>query len=117
MYTQTRPSRPSRFSAFKAIILCLLAGLFSTAFADESKPQERFVIDVGGGFATYSSLAVLGGQDTRRRPPDYQGCCRYAARCRTRQVFLDNPQRKTRSVHSRTGEILRAATLGTIKGI
>ena len=57
-----------------------------------------------------------GAQDTRRRTPDYQGCCRYAAGRRTRQVFLDNPQRKTLSVHSRTGEILRAATLGTVKG-
>lgn len=36
MATQIRPSRPSRFSAFKAIILCLLAGLFSTAFAQST---------------------------------------------------------------------------------
>ena len=46
MTTQTRPSCPSRFSAFKAIILCLLAGLFSTAFAEDwdgstSKPSSR----------------------------------------------------------------------------
>lgn len=46
MTTQIRPSRPSRFSAFKAIILCLLAGLFSTAFAEDwdgstSKPSSR----------------------------------------------------------------------------
>ncbi|MBO7062412.1 MAG: hypothetical protein J6W54_15180 [Fibrobacter sp.] len=36
MTTQIRPFRPSRFSAFKAIILCLLAGLFSTAFAQST---------------------------------------------------------------------------------
>ena len=46
MTTQTRPFRPSRFSAFKAIILCLLAGLFSTAFAEDwdgstSKPSSK----------------------------------------------------------------------------
>ena len=46
MTTQTRLSRPSRFSAFKAIILCLLAGLFSTAFAEDwdgstSKPSSK----------------------------------------------------------------------------
>ena len=46
MTTQTRPSHPSRFSAFKAIILCLLAGLFSTAFAEDwdgstSMPSSR----------------------------------------------------------------------------
>jgi hypothetical protein len=35
--------------------------LAAPAFADEAKTQERFVIDVGGGFATYSSLTVLGG--------------------------------------------------------
>lgn len=36
MTTQTHPSCPSRFSAFKAIIPCLLAGLFSTAFAQST---------------------------------------------------------------------------------
>lgn len=36
MTTQIRLSRPSRFSAFKTIILCLLAGLFSTAFAQST---------------------------------------------------------------------------------
>jgi hypothetical protein len=46
MTTQTRPSYFRRFSAFKAIILCLLAGLFSTAFAEDwdgstSKPSSR----------------------------------------------------------------------------
>jgi hypothetical protein len=46
MSAQIRPSRPSRFSAFKAIILCLLAGLFSTAFAEDwdgstSKPSSK----------------------------------------------------------------------------
>lgn len=46
MTTHIRPSRPSRFSAFKAIILCLLAGLFSTAFAEDwdgstSKPSSK----------------------------------------------------------------------------
>jgi hypothetical protein len=35
--------------------------LAAPAFADEAKTQERFVFDVGGGFATYSSLTVLGG--------------------------------------------------------
>jgi len=40
----------------------LIAALFAVpALAGESIPQERFVIDVGGGFATYSSLTVLGG--------------------------------------------------------
>jgi hypothetical protein len=40
----------------------LIAALFAVpALAGESIPQERFVIDVGGGFATYSSLIVLGG--------------------------------------------------------
>ncbi len=40
----------------------LIAVLFAVpALAGESIPQERFVIDVGGGFATYSSLTVLGG--------------------------------------------------------
>jgi hypothetical protein len=46
MTTQIRPFRPSRFSAFKTIILCLLAGLFSTAFAEDwdgstSKPSSK----------------------------------------------------------------------------
>lgn len=42
--------------------LILVAALFAVpALAGESIPQERFVIDVGGGFATYSSLTVLGG--------------------------------------------------------
>ena len=41
--------------------LASLLGLFLTVFAEEAKPQEHFVIDVGGGFATYSSLTVLGG--------------------------------------------------------
>ncbi|SHM65238.1 Por secretion system C-terminal sorting domain-containing protein [Fibrobacter sp. UWR3] len=46
MTTQTRPSCFRRFSAFKAIILCLLAGLFSTAFAEDwdgstSKPSSK----------------------------------------------------------------------------
>ena len=46
MTSQTHPSRPSRFSTFKAIILCLLAGLFSTAFAEDwdgstSKPSSK----------------------------------------------------------------------------
>jgi hypothetical protein len=40
----------------------LIAALFAVpALAGESIPQERLVIDVGGGFATYSSLTVLGG--------------------------------------------------------
>ena len=38
----------------------LIAALFAVpALAGESIPQERFVIDVGGGFATYSSLIAL----------------------------------------------------------
>lgn len=46
MTSQTRPSCFRRFSAFKAIILCLLAGLFSTAFAEDwdgstSKPSSK----------------------------------------------------------------------------
>ena len=41
--------------------LTVFLGLSLTAFAEEAKPQEHFVIDVGGGFATYSSLIVLGG--------------------------------------------------------
>ena len=46
MTTQTRPSCFRRFSTFKAIILCLLAGLFSTAFAEDwdgstSKPSSK----------------------------------------------------------------------------
>ena len=46
MTSQTHLSRPSRFSTFKAIILCLLAGLFSTAFAEDwdgstSKPSSK----------------------------------------------------------------------------
>lgn len=41
--------------------LTVLLGLSLTAFAEEAKPQEHFVIDVGGGFATYSSLIVLDG--------------------------------------------------------
>ena len=32
MTSQIRPSRPSRFSAFKAIILCLLAGATCMSF-------------------------------------------------------------------------------------
>jgi hypothetical protein len=43
---------------FSLIAVFMLA---APAFADEAKTQERFVIDVGGGFATYSSLTVLGG--------------------------------------------------------
>ena len=48
MTTQTRPSCFRRFSTFKAIILCLLAGLFSTAFAEDwdgstSKPSSKTV--------------------------------------------------------------------------
>ena len=43
---------------FSLIAVFMLA---APAFADEAKTQERFVFDVGGGFATYSSLAVLGG--------------------------------------------------------
>ena len=39
----------------------VLLGLSLTAFAEEAKSQEHFVIDVGGGFATYSSLIVLDG--------------------------------------------------------
>ena len=41
--------------------LIVLLGLSLAAFAEEAKPKEHFVFDVGGGFATYSSLAVLGG--------------------------------------------------------
>ncbi|WP_407448368.1 hypothetical protein [Fibrobacter sp.] len=41
--------------------LTVFLGLSLTAFAEEAKPQEHFVIDVGGGFATYSSFIVLGG--------------------------------------------------------
>ncbi len=46
MTTQTSPSRSSRISAIKTIILCLLAGLFSTAFAEDwdgstSKPSSK----------------------------------------------------------------------------
>ena len=46
MTSQPRPSCFRRFSAFKAIILCLLAGLFSTAFAEDwdgstSKPSSK----------------------------------------------------------------------------
>ncbi len=42
--------------------LILVAALFAVpALAEESIPQERFVVEVGGGFATYSSLTVLGG--------------------------------------------------------
>ena len=41
--------------------LTVLLGLSLTAFAEEAKPQEHFVIDVGGGYATYSSLIVLDG--------------------------------------------------------
>jgi outer membrane protein W len=54
-----------------------LLGLSLTAFAEEAKPQEHFVIDVGGGFATYSSFIVLGGAieefdhaDGKCDPPD-----------------------------------------------
>jgi len=36
MTTQTSPSRSSRISAFKAIILCLLAGFSSVAFAQST---------------------------------------------------------------------------------
>lgn len=35
--------------------------LAAPAVAEDAEKQERFVIDVGGGFATYSSLTVLGG--------------------------------------------------------
>ena len=46
MTTQTRPSCFRRFSAFKAIILCLLAGVFSMVFAEDwdgstSKPSSK----------------------------------------------------------------------------
>ena len=41
--------------------LTALLGLSLATFAEEEKPQEHFVIDVGGGFATYSSLIVLDG--------------------------------------------------------
>ncbi len=46
MTTQTRPSCPSRFSAIKAIVLSLLAGVFSMAFAEDwdgstSKPSSK----------------------------------------------------------------------------
>ena len=36
MTAQTSPSRSSRFSAIKTILLCLLAGLFSMAFAQST---------------------------------------------------------------------------------
>ena len=47
----------------KKVCFSLIAAflLAAHAFAGEAKTQERFVIDVGGGFATYSSLIVLGG--------------------------------------------------------
>jgi hypothetical protein len=49
MTTQIRLSRPSRFSAFKAIILCLLAGFSSVAFAQStyltSKEPAKTSID------------------------------------------------------------------------
>ena len=57
-------------------------------------------------FGHYHASLVQSAQDSRRRSPDYQGCRRHAAGRRARQVFLDNPQRTTDSVHSRTGEIL-----------
>ena len=46
MTAQTSPSRSSRISAIKTIVLCLLAGLFSTAFAEDwdgstSKPSSK----------------------------------------------------------------------------
>lgn len=43
------------------LALTVFLGLSLTAFAEETKPQEHFVIDMGGGFATYSSLIVLDG--------------------------------------------------------
>ena len=50
------------FFYMKRKYLILVAVLFAVpALAEESIPQEHFVIDVGGGFATYSSLIVLGG--------------------------------------------------------
>ena len=47
----------------KKVCFSLIATFFLAAptIAEEAKTQERFVIDVGGGFATYSSLTVLGG--------------------------------------------------------
>ena len=47
----------------KKVCFSLIAAFLLAAptIAEEAKTQERFVIDVGGGFATYSSLAVLGG--------------------------------------------------------
>ena len=36
MTAQTSPSRSSRISAIKTIVLCLLAGLFSMAFAQST---------------------------------------------------------------------------------
>lgn len=46
MTSQTRPSCPSRFSAIKAIVLSLLAGVFSMVFAEDwdgstSKPSSK----------------------------------------------------------------------------
>ena len=43
--------------------LTAFLGLSLTVFAEEAKPQEHFVIDVGGGYATYSSLTVLATDD------------------------------------------------------
>ena len=47
----------------KNLCLSLVAAflLATPAVAKDAKKQERFAIDVGGGFATYSSLTVLGG--------------------------------------------------------
>ena len=47
----------------KSFCISLIATflLVAPAVAEEQKTQERFVIDVGVGFATYSSLTVLGG--------------------------------------------------------
>lgn len=45
----------------KCFVLIAAFLLAAPAVAEDAEKQERFVIDVGGGFATYSSLAVLGG--------------------------------------------------------
>ena len=45
----------------KCFVLIAAFMLAAHAFAGEAKKQEHFVIDVGGGFATYSSLIVLAG--------------------------------------------------------
>lgn len=45
----------------KCFVLIAAFLLAAPAVAEDAEKQERFVIDVGGGFATYSSLTVLGG--------------------------------------------------------